>query len=96
MLGFVDLGKTRARGVVWPNMPPCHGGDRRFESGRARQIEMKSLLLREVFLFQTDEVVRFLTGARFDNPPPASWHTGGLYLCNPVGPTRLSKKTSHI
>lgn len=23
----------------WPNTPPCHGGDRRFESGRARQIE---------------------------------------------------------
>src|SRR5690348_9527230 len=21
----------------WPNTPPCHGGDRRFESGRARQ-----------------------------------------------------------
>ena len=20
----------------WPNTPPCHGGDRRFESGRAR------------------------------------------------------------
>lgn len=21
----------------WPSTPPCHGGDRRFESGRARQ-----------------------------------------------------------
>ena len=28
---------TRARGVAWPNTPPCHGGDRRFKSGRARQ-----------------------------------------------------------
>ena len=27
---------TWARGVV-VNMPPCHGGDRRFNSGRARQ-----------------------------------------------------------
>ena len=27
---------ARARGVV-VNMPPCHGGDRRFKSGRARQ-----------------------------------------------------------
>lgn len=24
----------------WPNTPPCHGGDRRFESGRARQFKI--------------------------------------------------------
>ena len=24
-------------------MPPCHGGDRRFESGRARQIKILTL-----------------------------------------------------
>lgn len=26
-------------------MPPCHGGDRRFESGRARQTEFLILIL---------------------------------------------------
>ncbi len=26
-----------ARSVAWFNTPPCHGGDRRFKSGRARQ-----------------------------------------------------------
>jgi len=24
----------------WPSTPPCHGGDRRFESGRARQFRL--------------------------------------------------------
>ena len=27
----------RSRGVVWPNIPPCHGEDRQFKSGRDRQ-----------------------------------------------------------
>ncbi len=34
---------TRARSVA-VNTPPCHGGDRRFEPGRARHIDLSILL----------------------------------------------------
>ena len=33
-----------ARGVV-VNIPPCHGGDRRFDPGRARQMKGQPLWL---------------------------------------------------
>ena len=29
---------NRVRGVVWPNIPPCHGEDHGFKSRRARQM----------------------------------------------------------
>lgn len=35
MFGKIKLGLRSW--YSWPSTPPCHGGDRRFESGRARQ-----------------------------------------------------------
>jgi ribosomal-protein-serine acetyltransferase len=36
-------------------MPPCHGGDRRFESGRARQVDIVPLLWYYFFMSQHSE-----------------------------------------
>lgn len=35
LMSYNSHNLKRTRGVV-VNMPPCHGGDRRFESGRVR------------------------------------------------------------
>ena len=43
---FVSFGmqyKAMGSWCSWPNTPPCHGGDRRFKSGRARQVKCLSV-----------------------------------------------------
>ena len=39
-------------------MPPCHGGDRRFESGRARQVLTKYHSCDSIFILELKQNVR--------------------------------------
>ena len=59
----------RTRGVAWPNTSPCHGEDRRFESGRVRPRSVFSVFSRIVrgflYKFETKALAQDLRNALF-------------------------------
>ena len=59
----------RTRGVAWPNTSPCHGEDRRFESGRVRPRSVFSVFSRIVrgflYKFETKALAQDLRNVLF-------------------------------